>query len=468
MPPGAEEGNGPPQLMVNLYESESASGKHKVFIQKIDNSSEVRKSISVLKVAEILNKITKGKNICDIKKVGRNRIIVECTESSTANALVQSSELKNKDLNAYIPNFLIARPAIIKNIDSDYSEDTLKNIIDSRQFKIKNIIRMNRRIIREEKIEYVPSNTIKIFFYGQNIPEYIYIWNARFPCEPFIRAVKQCYRCFRYGHFAKQCKNNYERCSRCGDKDHTKKDCKSEKIKCANCTQNHEPTDKDCPERLRQKQITELMATHNMSYHEAFLEVPKINERENQYSVRTENKFSALSNYEEDFPEMNKTVNVEIPSYKPNPISRTKWIKNKNVNNQTTNYTKKTINKRSRNEENSGTEEDEGKPKETNIRKRCREDATSVTTEAIIHKTSLQDLDRIDVVIEDAPKNNILPENRNNQNHDTIEIMTDPMEIDKDNKNKNQSPTNDIITNENLEEIMETRGRKSRGRQRSK
>lgn len=81
---------------------------------------------------------------------------------------------------------------------------------------------MNRKITIECKTEFIPSNTIKVYFYGQNTTEYIYIWNTRFPCEPCKQVNKQSYRCLRYGHVAKKCKCRFEKCSNWGDNELTK------------------------------------------------------------------------------------------------------------------------------------------------------------------------------------------------------------------------------------------------------
>lgn len=330
MPPGAEEGNAPPIININLYDERVNYNKYKIFIQKKSGDSKDRPSISVLKIAELINGITKGKSVEDVRKVGRNRIIVVCTNAKTANSLVQSEDLKSKDLIVYIPNFLVSRACIVKNIDSDYTTDKLMTIIDSRQYNIKSILRMNRRVDVDGKPEFIPTNTVKIFFHGQHFPEYIYIWNARFACEPYIPATKQCFKCLRYGHLSKQCRSKEERCLTCGNNGHTKKECTVKTPTCYNCSQEHESTNKGCPERLRQNNINALMATHNISFQEASLEIPSIKNTSSQYTIRTENKFSILHDYENVYPGLvGNAHSQDIPSYTPPPISKSKNLKNK-------------------------------------------------------------------------------------------------------------------------------------------
>lgn len=412
MPPGADEGNSPPNT-INLYENNLVSGNFKVFIQK-EFDENVRTSISILKVAEQLHKITKGKGINEIKKVGRNRVICDCNEANVANSLVLAEELKKQNLKVFIPNFLISRAAIVKNIDSDFSEERLKNIIDSRQFKIKNIVRLNRRINNNDgDVEYVPTNTIKIFFFGQRIPEYIYIWNARFSCEPFIPATKQCYKCFRFGHLSKQCRSTSDKCFMCGDTGHSKKDCTTTTPTCTNCGEQHESTNKNCPERKRQDNINVVMATHNISYQEASLEFPKTNESANLYAVRTGNRFANLQD-ENDFPELSKnsqSQQTSIPMYVPPPISRQRNFRN-NSEIRRHNRTKRSRQERScsneREEENilslsnNKKSKDESTVSVTDVETILPENTENThinqTTQAVIHMHN-NDLDKIETIL---------------------------------------------------------------------
>lgn len=70
-------------------------------------------------------------------------------------------------------------------------------------------------------------------------------------------SILQCYNCFNFGHYAKDCKSN-KVCSKCSEHhEYSYKDCKSQALKCINClklsqSQNiqlnidHSPLDKNC------------------------------------------------------------------------------------------------------------------------------------------------------------------------------------------------------------------------------
>ena len=69
-------------------------------------------------------------------------------------------------------------------------------------------------------------------------------------------SILQCYNCYGFGHFAKDCKSN-KVCSQCSEY-HSYKDCKAPLLKCVNCQSaaqenhvnidvNHSALDKNCP-----------------------------------------------------------------------------------------------------------------------------------------------------------------------------------------------------------------------------
>jgi hypothetical protein len=72
--------------------------------------------------------------------------------------------------------------------------------------------------------------------------------------------VKQCFRCHRFGHMAKECKNK-ELCYKCGKEGHRKSECGAEAKRCPNCIRarrgqtNHCATDRKCPELQRRMQL---------------------------------------------------------------------------------------------------------------------------------------------------------------------------------------------------------------------
>lgn len=73
--------------------------------------------------------------------------------------------------------------------------------------------------------------------------EEIGLWEDRIAIKvrSYVPLVKQCYKCFRFGHIKTFCKSE-ERCIICGEKAH--KDC-DKPIKCRNCKENHRSSFKE-------------------------------------------------------------------------------------------------------------------------------------------------------------------------------------------------------------------------------
>ena len=77
--------------------------------------------------------------------------------------------------------------------------------------------------------------------------------NGVFISHQFLLPVKyrpqiqptRCYKCNRYGHTAKLCKNEIT-CAKCSNK-HPTKECDSQIKKCINCGSDHYCFDKSCP-----------------------------------------------------------------------------------------------------------------------------------------------------------------------------------------------------------------------------
>lgn len=324
----------------NLYKEDlfDKNNTYKIMIEKPYSVSDRFQSISKLKIAEHIYKVTKGKNILEVKKIGRNRIIVECTCPATANHIVKTNNSQETGVEAYIPLFWTTRAGVIRDVDSDYDENILKEAIECFPFTINSIRRINRRISTEEGHKFVPSTSVQIFFDGQKLPEYVNIWNARFICEPYVRRSVQCYKCLRYGHSSLQCKGKL-RCSKCGQFDHERTSCItiSSEHKCINCNEDHEATDRNCQEKKRQQNINTLMANRNLSYQEASLELPAAWKSKYSFSTIVKNKYEVLANYDKDFPSDRlsgyplKTSKPSVPEYRPPPIIKGLSNKQKNV-----------------------------------------------------------------------------------------------------------------------------------------
>lgn len=157
-----------------------------------------------------------------------------------------------------------------KGIISDWPKGIpeLFDALDARNNIIK-IERMKKRVWNKENnvSNYVASDNIVITFKGKSITEYVSIYDKMcfLRVRPYIEAVKQCYNCYRYGHFKRSCKNK-TRCPICGKDAHG--ECK-ETPSCINCKGNHKSNYKGCIDYRMNKGMCGIMAYNNCSYFEA-------------------------------------------------------------------------------------------------------------------------------------------------------------------------------------------------------
>ena len=122
-----------------------------------------------------------------------------------------------------------------------------------------------KKWIKEEKksVDEATDNII-VTFKGNKIKEDLKMWGGRcgIKVRPFITSVKQCFKCFRYGHIKAVCKSD-ELCIVCTEKAHGRCD---KAPKCRNCGGNHKSTYKRCREYEHNKNVHVTMAYHNVSY----------------------------------------------------------------------------------------------------------------------------------------------------------------------------------------------------------
>lgn len=253
-------------------------------------------------------------SIIDINRLARSKLVVTLNSARVANAIVSNTEAKN-EYNIFIPAVYTCRYAIIKGINLDFSDEELLENIDSRQHRLIKIQRLNRRKINEDgKPEYVSSKTVRLLFEGADIPQHVYLYCNKIICEPCVMPVRQCMKCYRFGHSTKYCRGE-PKCRACNAEYDNSHVCSASNPHCINCKENHIATASECPEREKQSNIKKMMSIRRVLYQEALQTFSDQNEN-TKYSVVTSNKFEILSNSE--FPSLsNKHKDTNIAPYVP-------------------------------------------------------------------------------------------------------------------------------------------------------
>lgn len=146
----------------------------------------------------------------------------------------------------------IVEDLILKNMDIDKNDaryvETQEEIKIVHMFKIRNTDR-NNVLIETNAVIYnklINKDRVYIGWRTHRVREYI--------------NLTRCYRCYGYGHAAKNCRLKSQLCEKCGEEGHVKDKCREESPTCINCKRNrrkdikHQVKSPTCPVYIRQVQ----------------------------------------------------------------------------------------------------------------------------------------------------------------------------------------------------------------------
>jgi hypothetical protein len=127
-----------------------------------------------------------------------------------------------------------------------------------------------KRIAVHRDGKLTPTRIVEIKFLSTKIPNSLSIFNVLFVVSPSVRSPLQCNNCLRFGHTHKFCHS--PRCSHCGENKHSIDQCPTAQAtdpRCLFCHLPHLATDRKCQEWDFQRDIKKIMATENISFHNA-------------------------------------------------------------------------------------------------------------------------------------------------------------------------------------------------------
>lgn len=206
------------------------------------------------------------KDIITIQKIMKYRIKVIIKSYENANCIIRSTIWEAKNLIAFVPNFSISRPGVVRDIDVALNEEDIIYYAESEQQILK-----ARRISKKDRNTQnrIRTPVVILTFRGQTLPREIRILGVNCKVEAFIQKVVQCFSCLRYGHIAENCISE-RRCERCGQKhEYSFENCLAP-FYCVHCGNNHKSTDSEnCSEYAIQTEIKKIMASRNLPFLEA-------------------------------------------------------------------------------------------------------------------------------------------------------------------------------------------------------
>ena len=125
-----------------------------------------------------------------------------------------------------------------------------------------------RRIKMRKGDKLVDTNTIILTFNNPIRPDKLVIFFEIIPVRPYIPNPLRCFECQKFGHHENNCKNTLI-CAHCaGVGNHHEGSC-DRPAKCANCGGPHPASSNKCPTWLKEKEVTRVKFTNNISYPEA-------------------------------------------------------------------------------------------------------------------------------------------------------------------------------------------------------
>jgi len=111
------------------------------------------------------------------------------------------------------------------------------------------------------------TNTFILTFKTATAPTHINVRYLRVKVERYIPNPLRCFKCQKFGHSTRLCKNEAV-CHRCGGK-HSEESCNNA-AKCTNCSGPHSASSKECPVWLREKEVQRVKAENNISFPKAW------------------------------------------------------------------------------------------------------------------------------------------------------------------------------------------------------
>lgn len=148
------------------------------------------------------------------------------------------------------------------------------------------------------------------------MPSEIKIGFHNVPIDQFIPKPMQWNKCFIFGHIQKFCTSKDQICATCSEKSHTPEECA--KVKCINCKpgeDQHQSTNKQCPQYLKKQEILKYQTINKTFYNEAKLYINQ------HYSISDFNKnitnetLSTTNQKQNSIEENTKINNESTPTF---------------------------------------------------------------------------------------------------------------------------------------------------------
>ncbi|XP_075160290.1 uncharacterized protein LOC142233295 [Haematobia irritans] len=280
----------------NYCYDDSHPGPYMVYVDVI-SSGDIRQPISLVGLARKIRRL-EIPDIDAVTKMGYGRGKVTFKNATAANNFANDCRMPASGYQPKIFSHFVSRMGVVYPVDTDISEEEISKMFRSEETDILKIFRVKRK----EGDEFFPTKRVKILFKGLVLPEYVLAYNyARIKVMPHI-PFSQCFRCYRFNHFAKHCKQTASLCRTCFTGHLFGENCPTGNVTCTNCKGNHNPTDRNCPARAKAYNIRRTMTVENLS----------LSETKTKYPTIFSNRFYLLDDdIDQSFPSLPKRATRE-------------------------------------------------------------------------------------------------------------------------------------------------------------
>lgn len=269
-----------------LYPDTSNHNEFAVFLESTNDDKLGNKD--PIAIQKIIGKFIKGQY--EMSRASAQKLKIIFKQSTDANDfLCNEKSLEKVNIRAFIPSSFVEKIGVIHHISTELSNEDLYRKV-SGEFEI---VAVRRFMKKTDDGTLEPMKTVTVTFVTAILPQFVYLDHWRIPVSVYVQPIMQCYKCLKFNHSAKVCKNS-QVCSVCAG-EHSYKDCtKDTDFKCSNCGGAHLAISKICPVKM-----------------------DRIAKQRNSYANVAKTLTTQKENYSKSFPAISQTSRQPLPV---NPI----------------------------------------------------------------------------------------------------------------------------------------------------
>lgn len=217
--------------------------------------------VNVIKANKELEQTLKGKpkNVTELRD---GTLLIEVANEQQSINIKNLKKLDNK-------NVLVVEHASLNQVKGTihyrnrpgYSDDDILSELKAQ--KVVTIYNIKRKI--SGTMEATPIYILT--FDACQLPQEVTIGWTKCSVREYIPTPRRCFKCNRFGHGSKTCRQEQSTCVRCGDEEHGAQ-C-DRQPHCSNCGEQHAASAKECFYYKLEKQVVTLQTREKLSYAQA-------------------------------------------------------------------------------------------------------------------------------------------------------------------------------------------------------